>query len=172
MIIEYKGSVPDVAKSAFVAENATVSGEVVVGAGSSVWYGAVLRADIAPIVIGSDSNVQDNATLHVDFDLPVIIGDRVTVGHNAIVHGAIVEDDALIGMHATVLNGARIGKGSIIAAGALVKEHAVIPERSLVVGVPGKVIRTLEEDVVEGNRRNAALYVEEAGEHARSRVVG
>lgn len=172
MIMEYKGSVPDVSKAAFVAENATVSGEVVVGEGSSVWFGAVLRADIAPILIGSDSNVQDNATLHVDFDLPVIIGDRVTVGHNAIVHGAVVEDDALIGMHATVLNGARIGKGSIIAAGALVKEHAVIPERSLVVGVPGKVIRTLGEDIVEGNRTNAALYVEEAREHARSRVVG
>lgn len=116
-----------------------------------MWFGAVLRAEVDSIRIGAKSNVQDNATLHSDHGCPVVIGDCVSVGHNAIVHGAIVEDGCLIGMHATVLNGARIGKGSLIAAGALVKEGEVIPERSLVIGVPGKVIRMLDDATVEHN---------------------
>lgn len=172
MIIDYRGMVPDTAKAAFIADNATVSGAVVLGEGSSVWFGATIRAEVASIRVGEGSNIQDSATLHTDVDLPVVIGDRVTVGHNAIVHGAIVEDDVLIGMHATVLNGAHIGRGSLIAAGALVKEHEVIPERSLVVGVPGKVVRKVDEETCERNRANAVVYVEEAAEYARSAVVG
>lgn len=113
--------------------------------------------------------MQDNATLHSDRDCPVIIGDDVSVGHNAVVHGAVVEDGALIGMHATVLNGAHIGKGALIAAGALVKEGEVVPDRALVVGVPGAVVRTLDEAAVEHNRENARMYVEDAKEYARTR---
>lgn len=166
MIIEYRGAAPDTHAAAFVADSATVSGNVVLGEESSVWFGAVVRGDIGSIRIGRKSNIQDNATLHTDHDCPVVIGDNVSVGHNAIVHGAIVGDGCLIGMHATVLNGARIGKGSLIAAGALVKEGEVIPERSLVVGVPGKVIRTIGDDVVEQNRKNAQIYVDDAKEYA------
>lgn len=166
MIIEYKGTVPDTNRAAFIADTATVSGDVTLGEESSVWFGAVLRAEVDSIRIGAKSNVQDNATLHSDHGCPVVIGDRVSVGHNAIVHGAHVEDGCLIGMHATVLNGARIGSGSLIAAGALVKEGEVIPERSLVVGVPGKVIRTLDEAAVEHNLANAQVYVDDAKEYA------
>lgn len=166
MIIEYRGAKPDVEKAAFVADSAAVSGDVVIGAGSSVWFGAAIRAEAAAIRIGSKSNVQDNATLHSDYGCPVIIGDNVSVGHNAIVHGAVVEDGALIGMHATVLNGARIGEGALVAAGALVRENEVVPPRALVVGVPGKVVRTLDDDAVERNRANAQTYAEEAEEYA------
>lgn len=171
MIIEYKGSAPDTAKAAYVAENAAVCGDVVAEEGSSIWFGAAIRAELAPIRIGKRSNVQDNATLHSDSECPVIIGDDVSVGHNAIVHGAVVEDGALIGMHATVLNGARIGKGALIAAGALVKENEVVPERALVVGVPGVVIRTLDDAAVEHNRANAQIYVADAEAYARARAI-
>lgn len=166
MIIGYKGMIPDVAQAAFVAENATLVGDVSMGEGSSAWFGAVIRGDMAPIVIGERSNVQDNAVLHVDADCPLNIGNGVTVGHGAILHGATIEDDVLIGMHATVLNGAVVGEGSLVAAGALVKEHAVIPPRSLVVGVPGKVVRTLDEDHVRHNRANSEQYVEDARRYA------
>lgn len=171
MIIEYRGAKPDVGNAAFIADTASLSGDVVVGGGSSVWFGAAIRAEAAPIRIGSRSNIQDNATLHSDYGCPVIIGDNVSVGHNAIVHGAIVEDGALIGMHATVLNGARIGKGALVAAGALVKENETVPARSLVVGVPGKAVRLLDEDAIERNRANAQVYVEEAEEYARGQAA-
>ena len=134
MIIEFKGMRPDVEKATFIAESATLSGDIHLAENTSVWFGASVRAEVASIIIGRDSNVQDNAMLHADYDLPVTIGERVSVGHNAIVHGATIEDDVIVGMHATVMNGAHVGRGSIIAAGALVKEHAVIPERSLVAG--------------------------------------
>ncbi|MEG0505375.1 MAG: gamma carbonic anhydrase family protein, partial [Raoultibacter sp.] len=134
MIIEFKGMRPDVSRASFIAENATISGDVILGEESSVWFSAAIRGEVESIRIGNKSNVQDNATLHSDYDCPIIIGDRVSVGHNAIVHGAIIEDDVIVGMHATVMDGARVGRGSLIAAGALVKEHEIIPERSLVVG--------------------------------------
>ncbi|WP_139653708.1 gamma carbonic anhydrase family protein [Raoultibacter phocaeensis] len=172
MIIGYKGAVPDVGAAVFVADSAAVCGDVVAEEGSSIWFGAAIRAELAPIRIGKRSNVQDNATLHSDHESPVIIGDDVSVGHNAIVHGAVVEDGALIGMHATVLNGARIGKGALIAAGALVKEGEIVPERALVVGVPGTVVRTLDDAAVEHNRTNAQVYVDDAMEYARTHVAG
>ena len=130
MIIEFKGMRPDVEKATFIADSATLSGDIHLAENTSVWFGASVRAEVASITIGRDSNVQDNAMLHADYDLPITIGERVSVGHNAIVHGATIEDDVIVGMHATVMNGAHVGRGSIIAAGALVKEHAVIPERS------------------------------------------
>ena len=160
IIKEFKGKKPTVDSEAFVAENATVIGDVKLEKNSSVWYGAVLRGDMTSIVVGEGSNVQDNATVHCSPGFPVSIGKNVTVGHNAIVHGATVMDNVIIGMHATVLNGAVIGKNSIIAAGALVTEKAVIPEGSLVVGVPGKVIKQLTEEQIKGNEINASHYVE------------
>ncbi|MEG0323411.1 MAG: gamma carbonic anhydrase family protein, partial [Raoultibacter sp.] len=172
VIIEFKGMRPDVSRASFIAENATISGDVILGEESSVWFSAAIRGEVESIRIGNKSNVQDNATLHSDYDCPIIIGDRVSVGHNAIVHGAIIEDDVIVGMHATVMDGARVGRGSLIAAGALVKEHEIIPERSLVVGVPGRVVRTLDEQAYERNLANAKVYVEDAKEYAKSPVIG
>ena len=137
-IYKVDGRVPQVA-AAFVADNATLAGDVTLAEESSVWYGAVLRADTARITIGAGSNVQDNAVLHTGPGLDVVVGRNVSIGHSAVVHGCTVGDDCLIGMHATILNGAVIGAGSLVAAGALVTENAVIPAGSLVVGVPGKV---------------------------------
>ena len=109
MLVEFKGMFPDVEKAAFIAPNAAICGDVAMDEGSSVWFSAVIRGEVAPIRIGKNSNVQDNAMLHSDYDCPVTLGDRVSVGHNAIVHGATIEDDVTVGMHATVMNGAVIG---------------------------------------------------------------
>ncbi len=135
------GKSPKAQQAAFVAPNATLAGEVVLQTGSSVWYGAVLRADTGRITVGENTNVQDNAVLHTGPGLDVTLGRGVSVGHSAVVHGCTVGDNCLVGMHATILNGAVIGAGSLIAAGALVPENAVIPAGSLVVGVPGRVLR-------------------------------
>ena len=124
MIIEFKGMRPDVEKATFIADSATLSGDIHLAENTSVWFGASVRAEVASITIGRDSNVQDNAMLHADYDLPITIGERVSVGHNAIVHGATIEDDVIVGMHATVMNGAHVGRGSIIAAVIL----TVLPE--------------------------------------------
>ena len=151
--------------SAFVAENATLIGAVTLGAESSVFYGSVLRADRDSITLGARSNLQDNVTVHCDPGAPVVIGSGVSVGHAAVIHGCTIEDDCLIGMSATVLNRAVIGRESLVAAGAVVLEDTVIPPRSLVAGVPAKVRRQLTDDEVEGLRRNASTYVELAREH-------
>ena len=129
----------------FVAENATVAGSVRLEKGSSVWYGAVLRADTGRITIGENANVQDNAVLHTGPGLDVTVGCGTSIGHGAIVHGCTVGDHCLIGMHATILNGAVIGAGSLIAAGALVPENTIVPAGSLVIGVPGKVVRPVSD---------------------------
>jgi carbonic anhydrase/acetyltransferase-like protein (isoleucine patch superfamily) len=153
MIRDYLGAWPKIDKEAFIAETAAVIGEVEVGAGTSVWYGAVLRGDEGAITVGRDSSIQDNAVLHCDLGSEVHIGNNVTVGHSAVVHGSTVGDNTLIGMGAIVLNGASIGEECIIAAGAVVKENAVIPARSMVVGVPGKIIRTLSDEQAEKLRQ-------------------
>lgn len=139
MIIEFKGMRPDIEKAAYIAENATISGDVALGEGSSVWFNAVMRAEVASITVGALSNVQDHVMLHADYDCPVVIGDRVSIGH-----GATIEDRVIVGMGAIVMNGAVVGEGSIIAAGALVKEGMVVPPYSLVAGVPGVVKKTFE----------------------------
>jgi carbonic anhydrase/acetyltransferase-like protein (isoleucine patch superfamily) len=144
--------------SAFVAPSAVVVGDVTVGAEASLWFGAVVRGDMEAIVIGAQTSVQDGCVIHADAGEPCRIGERVTVGHCAIVHGAIVEDDVLIGMRATVLNGARIGSGSIIAAGALVTPGTVIPPGSLVMGMPGKVVRLTTEADAALIRSSAEHY--------------
>lgn len=154
------GKEPRVDQEAFVAPTAAVIGDVTVGAGASVWYGAVLRGDVERISVGSSSNVQDNCTLHADPGFPVSVGERVSIGHNAVVHGATVEDDCLIGMGATVLNGAVIGAGSLVAAQALVPQGMVVPPGSLVAGVPAKVRRELSEEEREGITLNGTMYAE------------
>ena len=154
--------------AAFVAENATLAGCVRLAKESSVWYGAVLRADTGCITIGENSNVQDNAVLHTGPGLNVTIGRGVSIGHGAIVHGCTVGDNCLIGMHATILNGAVIGAGSLIAAGALVPEKMVVPAGSLVIGVPGKVVRPVSAAQAAGIKANEEEYLELAKLHAKA----
>ncbi|WP_406141755.1 gamma carbonic anhydrase family protein [Streptomyces sp. NBC_01089] len=154
------GREPSVDPGAFTAPTSVVVGDVTLAAGSSVWYHTVLRADCGPIVIGADSNIQDNCTVHVDPGFPVTVGERVSVGHNAVLHGCTVEDDVLVGMGATVLNGAHLGAGSLIAAQALVPQGMRVPPGSLVAGVPAKVKRELSAEEREGIKVNAAMYLE------------
>ena len=164
----YKGKTPSLGKPRFIAPNATIVGDVTLGDGSSVWYGAVIRSDLNPIRIGRDCNMQDNATIHSNRSSVATLGNGVTVGHNAIVHGATIEDDVLVGMHATVLDGAHIGKGSIIAAGAVVLSGMEVPPNSLVAGVPGKILRRDDPHSLERTRDNAQEYILLAEGHAES----
>ncbi|KPI19248.1 gamma carbonic anhydrase family protein [Streptomyces mirabilis] len=165
LIMGIGGKDPQVDPEAFTAPTSVVIGDVTLHAGASVWYGAVLRADFGPIVIGADSNIQDNCTLHVDPGFPITVGERVSVGHNAVLHGATVEDDCLIGMGATVLNGAVIGAGSLVAAQALVPQGMRVPPGSLVAGVPAKVKRPLTEEERQGLTLNGTFYVDLAKTH-------
>ena len=161
MIQPYRNHLPRVAAAARVAENAVLAGDVTVEAGASIWYGAVLRGDEAPIRVGEGSNIQDNAVLHCDEGFPLTVGSRVTVGHGAILHGCTVEDGCLIGMGAVLLNGCRIGAGSLIGAGALVPEGKIIPPRSLVLGVPGRVVRSVSDAETAQILADAARYADE-----------
>lgn len=145
--------------TAWVAPGAFLRGDVTLGERTNIWYNAVLRADQESITIGADSNVQDNCVIHGDAGHDVTVGDRVTVGHGAILHGCTVEDDCLIGMNAVVLDHAVIGAGSIVGAGAVVGAGTIVPPRSLVVGVPGKVKRTLTDEDVQGSIDNAMNYL-------------
>ncbi|MGW4885448.1 gamma carbonic anhydrase family protein [Streptomyces murinus] len=165
LIMGIGGKEPRVDAEAFVAPTASVIGDVTLGAGASVWYGAVVRGDVETITVGARANVQDNVTLHADPGFPVTIGERVSIGHNAVVHGATVEDDCLIGMGATVLNGAVIGAGSLVAAQALVPQGMVVPAGSLVAGVPAKVRRELSAEEQEGVTLNGTLYADLAQAH-------
>lgn len=151
---------PSVAADVFIAQGAIVLGAVELGAQSSVWYGAVLRGDINRIVVGAQSNVQDGSVLHVSDDCACVLGDRVTVGHRAVVHACTVGDEVLVGMGAIILDGAQIGARSIIAAGALVTKNMIIPEGSLVVGSPARVVRALSLEEQQANAKLALKYVE------------
>jgi carbonic anhydrase/acetyltransferase-like protein (isoleucine patch superfamily) len=165
LLIPFGGTTPTVADTAFIAPNATLIGAVSIGDESSVFYGAVLRGDTDSITIGRGSNVQDNVSIHTDEGLEFVMGDGVSIGHGAVVHGCVIENDCLIGMGATVLNRAVIGAGSLVAAGAVVLEGTVIPPGSLVAGVPAKVRRELSDEERAGVRRNATHYVELAKAH-------
>lgn len=154
-----------IAPDAWVAPNATIIGQVHLYAQASVWFGAVLRGDVEPITIGAGTNIQDLCCLHADPGYPCTLGARVTVGHGAIVHGAVIEDEVLIGMGAILLNGAHIGQHAIIGAGALIAEGKVIPPRSLVVGTPGRIIRELTDEEVEKIRRGAQHYIDAASQY-------
>ncbi len=161
MIEEFLGIAPRLGGNNFVAPTAVILGDVEMGAWTSVWYGAVVRGDVNWIVIGEESNVQDNAVIHVTNRVaPVTIGSRVTIAHGAMVHGCTVEDDVLIGIGAVILDHARIGAGSIIGAGALVPPGKEIPPGSLVVGRPGRVVRTLGDEDLAKIREYATHYKE------------
>ena len=151
-----------VAPTAYIAPGAIVLGDVTVGEEASIWFNAVVRGDTEAICIGNQTNVQDLCMLHADPGFPCILGDRVTVGHAAIVHGAIVEEECMIGMRAVVMNGARIGKGSLIAVGAVVTEGTVVPPGSVVMGVPGKIRREVTAADQTRITHAATHYVEQA----------
>ena len=157
-----------IGQGVFIAPNATVLGDVKIGDDSSVWFGAVVRGDTAPIVIGDQSNIQDLCVLHADPGFPCTIGLRVTVGHAAIVHGATVEDEVMIGMRAVVLNGATIGTGSVIGAGCVVPEGMTVPPNSVLMGVPGKVKREVSDKDRERIRHAADHYVRQGQRCAKS----
>lgn len=159
---------PDIDPEAFVADGARITGDVVMAAGSSAWYNAVLRGDVNAIRIGDGANLQDNVSVHVDAGHPCTVGARVSVGHNAVVHGCEIGDGSLIGMGAVVLSGAVIGAQTLVAAGAVVLEGAVVPPRSLVAGVPAKVRRELTDDEVAALRDNAERYLSHSAVHAEA----
>jgi len=176
MLRSYQGRFPSISSTAYVDPSAQVLGDVVLGEHSSVWMNAVVRGDVNSIRIGAGSNVQDCAVVHGQRNLyPVLIGDGVTIGHNATVHGCVIEDDVLIGIGAVVLNGAHVGAGSIIAAGAIVPERTIIPPRSLVAGVPGRIRRVLGDsdlELIRGYARNYLDYTEIYLAEARAALPG
>src|SRR5919198_554343 len=157
-LLPFDGRWPTIAGDVFIAEGAMVIGDVTIDQGSSVWYNAVLRGDIAPIRIGRDSNVQDGAVLHVDEGVPCVVGDAVVIGHGAVVHSATVGDGAMVAMHATLLSGSVIGPESIVGANALVAEGKEFPARSIIVGVPGKLLRGVTDEQAHDVLANARRY--------------
>jgi carbonic anhydrase/acetyltransferase-like protein (isoleucine patch superfamily) len=146
MILPFEGKTPVIGKEVFIAPTAVVVGDVVIGDRASVWFGTVLRGDLAPIRVGKETNIQDNCTVHVDEGYPAVIGDRVSVGHNAVIHGCTVEDEVLVGIGARVLSGARIRTGAVVAANAVVREGQRVGPRELVAGAPATVKRTLSDE--------------------------
>ncbi len=161
MVIEsYLGKYPKIDESVYLCGNIVIVGDVEIGKGSSVWFGSVIRGDVNYIRIGTNTNVQDNSVLHVQHDTgPLVIGNGVTIGHSVNLHGCEIGDNCLIGIGAIVLTGAKIGKNCIIAAGALVKENAVIPDGSLVAGLPGVIKKNLGEKEIDSIRESADNYV-------------
>jgi carbonic anhydrase/acetyltransferase-like protein (isoleucine patch superfamily) len=170
-IAELPFGAPKIDDEAFVAPTAVVVGAVTMGPRSSIWYGAVARADFETIEIGEGSNVQDGCTLHSDTGFPLVVGRHVTVGHNVVLHGAHVEDEVLVGMGSVVMNGARIGTGSIVAAGAVVTQGTHVPPRSVVAGIPAKVVRSANDDDLLHIRGNAASYTDRLASARRVRPV-
>lgn len=165
MIYSLGDMTPELGRNYYVAESATVVGRVVLGNNVSVWFGAVVRGDVDGIAIGDDTNIQDGSVLHVDQGCPLEIGSRVTVGHACVLHGCTIGDDTLIGIKSVVMNGAKIGKNCLIGANTLITEGKSIPDGSLVVGSPGRVIRALTPDEIEAIRNNARHYVENAEQY-------
>jgi len=165
MILEYKGHVPKIGKNVFIAPTAVVIGDVVLKDGASIWYGAVIRGDRDAIIIGQNSNIQDNCTVHSDIGKPVLIGDHVTVGHNAVIHACTIEDNCLVGISAAVLTDACIKTGSIVAAGSVVVQGQVVGPYHLVTGIPASLKKKLSEETSERNRQTAISYLEVALDH-------
>ena len=167
MILTYKSHHPNIDDTCFIAHSSEIIGKVEINDQSSVWYGAVIRGDMANITIGKRTNVQDNATIHVSTGFPTVIGDDVTIGHNAIVHGATLGNRVLIGMGSIILDGAVIEDDVVIGAGALIPPGKTIPSKSLVVGSPGKVIRNLDDEALQSLIKSADTYVLEAADHKK-----
>ncbi|HWO76529.1 MAG TPA: gamma carbonic anhydrase family protein [Bacillus sp. (in: firmicutes)] len=159
---------PVVHENAYIAPGAILIGDVIISDQASVWFNAVLRGDNSQITVGERSNIQDGAIIHVDPGFPAMIGQDVTIGHNAIIHGCIIEDGALIGMGAAILNGAIVKKGALVAAGALVTEGMVIEEGMLAAGVPAKLMKNLTESQVERLKRGAESYVQKGSMYSRN----
>lgn len=158
MIHEFMNNKPNIADDVFLAPGSQIIGNITIGKGCSIWHNATLRADIGTIIIGEYTNIQDNAVVHIEYDYPTIIGNGVTIGHGAIIHGCTINDNCLIGMGAIILNGAVIGENSLIGAGALITEHKEIPPNSLVIGIPGKILRKLTEEEIEKLKESAKEY--------------
>jgi gamma-carbonic anhydrase len=168
MIRPFRGKLPKAAASAYIDPSAQVIGDITIGEQSSIWPNVSARGDVSSITIGDESNVQDNCVLHCDEGFPLLIGNRVTVGHMAMLHGCVIEDECLIGIGSIILNGARIGTGSVIAAGALIPEGMQVPPYSMVMGVPGKVKREITPDERERFKVNCRHYVELAAEYSKN----
>jgi carbonic anhydrase/acetyltransferase-like protein (isoleucine patch superfamily) len=167
MIYPYKGKSPKIAESAFIADYVTITGDVVIGEETSIWFNTVIRGDVAPTIIGNRVNIQDNSVLHQSPNNPLIIEDGVTVGHQVILHSAIIRKNALIGMGSIILDGAEIGEGAFIGAGSLVPQGKKIPPHTLAFGRPAKVIRELTEEDVREMERIRREYVEK-GQYYKS----
>ena len=159
MIQPFNGIVPKISDKAFAVAESAIIGDVELLDGANVWYWASLRGDIEKIIVGEDSNIQDNVTVHTAEGKPVIIGRGVTIGHNAVVHGCVIGDNTLVGMGAVILDGAVIGKNCIIGAGALVRQGMEVPDGTMVLGVPAQIKRALREEEIAANRVNAQEYV-------------
>ena len=155
----FENSTPEIKETSFIAPNASLIGRVKIGENSSVWFNTVLRGDMENIIIGDESNIQDLSMGHADPGFPLVVGDRVPIGHHCVVPGCRIEDDCLIGMGAIIMNGVRIGRGSIIGAGAILLEGMVVPEFSMVVGSPAKVRKTYDESILEKIKDSAQIYV-------------
>ena len=159
MVITYNQRTPRIGQHVYIAPTAVVLGDVTIDDGASVWFNAILRGDLAPISIGAHTNIQDNCTIHTDLDLPARIGENVTIGHNAVIHGCTIDDDCLIGIGAIVLNGAHVGTQSLVAAGSVVRERTQIPPRQMVAGAPAVVKKPLSDDFLVRIRRATQDYL-------------
>ena len=170
MIYQLEDAVPQIHASAWVAENATLAGQITLQKDVSIWFNAVLRAEHAPITVGEGSNIQDGTVCNVDPGMPLTIGRSVTVGHKVMLHGCTIGDESLIGINAVILNGAKIGRNCLIGANSLIPEGKEIPDGSLVMGSPGKIVRTLSEAQIEGLKASAMHYVENGRRYKASLV--
>ncbi len=169
MIAPAVGKSPVIGPGVYVAPNAVVVGEVSIGARSSIWFNTVLRGDMAPITVGEETSVQDLTMVHIDYGTPTVIGNRVVVGHRAIIHGASVGDECIIGMGAILLNRSRVGRNCIVAAGAVLREGFEVPDGMLVAGIPAVIKRPIKPEEMERIRRNAADYVKRCEVYLRTR---
>ena len=167
----FDNSTPEIKETSFIAPNASLIGRVKIGEKSSVWFNAVLRGDMENITIGDESNIQDLSMGHADPGYPLIVGNRVTIGHNCVVHGCRIEDDCLIGMGAIIMNGVRIGRGSIIGAGSVLLEGMECPEFSMVVGSPAKVKKIYDEIILESIRESSKIYVNRSISYREKNLV-
>lgn len=171
MILTHRDSAPNIHRDAYVASNATVIGDVTIHEKASIWYNVVLRGDYNSIEVGQYTNIQDNSVLHISHQYPTILGKYITVGHNAIVHACTIGDNCLIGMGSIILDGAKIGENTIIGAGAMVTAEKEIPSGVLVLGSPGKVIRNLTEEEIQGIRDSALKYADYGRDHKGNKEV-
>jgi carbonic anhydrase/acetyltransferase-like protein (isoleucine patch superfamily) len=167
LIRDFKDFKPQIGKNSWISETAIIIGNVKIGDNVGIWFGAVLRGDVAPIEIGNNTNIQDNAVIHSEVGYPTKIGNGVTIGHNSIIHGCEIGDDTLVGMGAIILNGAKIGKNCIIGAGSVITEGKVIEDNSLVLGVPGKVVRKVTNEEIKRIKENALSYIALKGEYEK-----